>query len=245
MIPLNTLPRCHTLLADPPWRFANRTGKIAPEHQRLQRYPTMALADIKALPISNITHDQAHLYLWVPNALLVEGLEVMAAWGFTYRRTLFWIKIRKDGGIDGRGCGFYFRNAREVLFFGSRGGLRTLQPGQRQTNVLAIAKQEHSRKPDEFYTLIEQRSPGPYLELFARHPWPGWIQWGNQLQVETPSVHTESKSALPRRRMRWRRHHSGAVPLSTDALVGTKSENASLDIAQSQPGRRHAHRSYA
>ena len=99
-----------TLLADPPWQFQNRTGKVAPEHRRLSRYSTMTLDDIKALPVADAMQDRAHLYLWVPNALLPEGLAVMIAWGFQYKSNLVWHKIRKDGGPDGRGVGFYFRN---------------------------------------------------------------------------------------------------------------------------------------
>jgi len=169
-----------TILADPPWQFVNRTGKMAPEHQRLSRYPTLALDDIKALPVTRLAADRAHLYLWVPNALLSEGLQVMSAWGFTYKTNLVWYKVRKDGGPDGRGVGFYFRNVTELLLFGVRGGLRTLAPGRRQVNLLATRKRNHSRKPDEVYGLIECCSPGPRLELFARFWRDGWVQWGNE-----------------------------------------------------------------
>lgn len=170
-----------TILADPPWRFANRTGKVAPEHQRLMRYPTMALEEIQALPVAQVAARAAHLYLWVPNALLAEGLSVMQAWGFTYKTNLVWVKVRQDGGPDGRGCGFYFRNVTELCLFGTRGSLRTFAPGRRQVNVLPARKREHSRKPDDLYTIIEQCSPGPYLELFARYRRTNWVQWGNQL----------------------------------------------------------------
>jgi N6-adenosine-specific RNA methylase IME4 len=169
-----------TVLADPPWRFANRTGKMAPEHRRLSRYPTLTLQDIKALPVGTFVQPASHLYLWVPNALLPDGLEVMQSWGFTYKTNLVWYKVRHDGGPDRRGVGFYFRNVTELILFGVRGSLRTLAPGRRQENIILRRKQEHSRKPDALYDLIEQCSPGPYLELFARHPRPGWIQWGNE-----------------------------------------------------------------
>lgn len=182
MTSLNDLP-CEygAIMADPPWMFTNRTGKVAPEHRRLMRYPTMSLDDICRLPVKDVADDFAHLYLWVPNALLREGLEVMRAWGFTYKTTLVWYKIRKDGGPDGRGVGFYFRNVTELLLFGVRGRLRTLPPGRRQVNILATRKREHSRKPDEVYDIIESCSPGPYLELFARFARPGWHQWGNEI----------------------------------------------------------------
>lgn len=171
-----------TILADPPWQFQNRTGKMAPEHKRLLRYPTMKLREIVELPVGGLAAARAHLYLWVPNALLAEGLQVLRAWGFTYKANLVWCKIRKDGGPDGRGVGFYFRNVTELVLFGVRGSMRTLQPGRRQVNLLATRKREHSRKPDEIYDLIESCSPGPYLELFARFRRPGWDQWGNELE---------------------------------------------------------------
>ena len=170
-----------TVLADPPWRFTNRTGKMAPEHKRLSRYETMSTADIAKLPVQQLTDDTAHLYLWVPNALLPDGLEVMAAWSFTYKSNIVWRKIRKDGGSDGRGVGFYFRNVTELVLFGVRGpNARTLAPGRSQVNYLESRKREHSRKPDELYPIIEACSPGPFLELFARGTRKGWATWGNE-----------------------------------------------------------------
>jgi N6-adenosine-specific RNA methylase IME4 len=169
-----------TLLADPPWRFINRTGKVAPEHRRLERYETMTTEDIASLPVREVADVPSHLYLWVPNALLAEGLRVMDAWGFTYKSNLVWFKTRKDGGPDGRGVGFYFRNVTELVLFGVRGSMRTLDPGRSQTNIIRSRKREHSRKPDELYDIIEACSPGPYLELFARYPREGWHVWGNE-----------------------------------------------------------------
>lgn len=173
--------RFGTILADPPWRFANRTGKMAPEHKRLRRYSTMSLEEIMELPVAQLAASQSHLYLWVPNALVAEGLEVMRRWGFTYKTMLVWYKVRKDGGPDGRGVGFYFRNVTEVVLFGVRGNLRTFAPGRRQVNIIVSRKREHSRKPDELYEIIEKCSPGPFIELFARHPRSGWYQWGDEL----------------------------------------------------------------
>lgn len=174
-----------TVLADPPWRFSNRTGKVAPEHRRLDRYSTMALEDIKALPVAERLAKNAHLYLWVPNALLLEGIEVVQAWGFRYVSNLVWAKRRIDGGPDGRGVGFYFRNVTELILFGVRGSMRTLAPARSQVNMIETRKREHSRKPDEQYDLIEACSPGPYLELFARHPRPGWTVWGDEASDDT------------------------------------------------------------
>jgi N6-adenosine-specific RNA methylase IME4 len=170
-----------TILADPPWQFTNKTGKVAPEHRRLSRYPTMKLNEIMALPVSDLAASTSHLYLWCPNALLPEGLTVMKAWGFNYKSNLVWHKIRKDGGSDGRGVGFYFRNVTELILFGVRGkNARTLAPGRSQVNFLASRKREHSRKPDEQYDIIEACSSGPFLELFGRGTRKGWATWGNQ-----------------------------------------------------------------
>lgn len=179
--PLPTTPGgFKTVLADPPWRFTNRTGKVAPEHRRLDRYGTMELADIKALPVGEVTAKDAHLYLWVPNALLLEGIEVLQAWGFRYVSNIIWAKRRKDGGPDGRGVGFYFRNVTEPVLFGVKGSMRTLAPARSTVNMIETRKREHSRKPDEQYDLIESCSPGPYLEMFARYARPGWSAWGNE-----------------------------------------------------------------
>ncbi len=172
-----------TVLADPPWRFTNRTGKVAPEHKRLKRYQTLGIEEICALPVSQLVADTSHLYLWVPNALLPWGLKVIEAWGFQYKANIVWHKVRKDGGPDGRGVGFYFRNVTELVLFGVRGRMRTLAPGRRQVNLFKTRKEEHSRKPDELYEIIEACSPGPYLELFARQRRDGWSQWGDELDT--------------------------------------------------------------
>jgi len=172
-----------TVLADPPWRFTNRTGKVAPEHKRLRRYNTMSFDEIAAIPVRAYVTEPAHLYLWTPNALVPHALRVMDAWGFKYKTNIVWYKVRKDGGPDGRGVGFYFRNVTELLLFGTRGQMRTKAPGRRQVNLIASRKREHSRKPSLAYKLIEACSPGPYLELFAREQVDGWTQWGDELET--------------------------------------------------------------
>ncbi|MGZ6839389.1 MAG: MT-A70 family methyltransferase, partial [Frankiaceae bacterium] len=186
--PFPSLPTANggwaTVLADPPWRFVNRTGKVAPEHRRLDRYDTLSQADIRELPVADIAAPNSHLYLWCPNALLPDGVEVMHAWGFRYVSNIVWAKRRRDGGPDGRGVGFYFRNVTELILFGVRGSMRTLPPGRRQVNLLETRKREHSRKPDEQYEIIEACSPGPRLELFARYPRPGWEAWGNEAAAD-------------------------------------------------------------
>jgi N6-adenosine-specific RNA methylase IME4 len=193
--------RFGTILADPPWQFRNSTGKIAPEHRRLSRYGTLKLAEIEAFPVCKAAAESAHLYLWVPNALLEEGLRVMKAWGFVYKSNIVWHKVRKDGGSDGRGVGFYFRNVTELVLFGIRGKhARTLAPGRRQVNLIASQKREHSRKPDELYPLIESCSRGPFLELFARGTRPRWECWGSQAvenyQPDWPTYKNRTRSLL-------------------------------------------------
>ena len=172
-----------TILIDPPWRFLNRTGKVGPEHKRLHRYETMTFDEIEKLPIEKLALPQSHLYLWCPNALLLEALNIMKAWGFTYKTNIVWYKIRKDGGPDGRGVGFYFRNVTELLLFGVKGKLRTSKAGRTQVNIMVTRKREHSRKPDEVFELIENCSRGPFLELFARQRREGWTQWGNEVDT--------------------------------------------------------------
>lgn len=171
------------ILIDPPWRFLNRTGKVAPEHRRLARYTTMSTDELAGLPVGDLAQSASHIYLWCPNALLADGLRLLEAWGFTYKTNLVWYKVRKDGGPDGRGVGFYFRNVTELVLFGVKGRLRTLPPGRRQTNIMVHRKREHSRKPPLLYDIIEECSPGPFLELFARQRRDGWHQWGNEVDT--------------------------------------------------------------
>jgi N6-adenosine-specific RNA methylase IME4 len=209
LAPIDTLAilaagrRFSTILADPPWRFTNRTGKMAPEHRRLSRYRTMTVEEIASLPVSQVAAPVAHLYLWVPNALLPWGLQVMNAWGFDYKSNLIWHKLRKDGGSDGRGVGFYFRNVTEMLLFGIRGkNARTLAPGRRQVNYIGSQKREHSKKPDEQYEIIEACSPGPFLELFARGARPNWTVWGNQAdETYEPTWPTYAYNSSAERRL--------------------------------------------
>ena len=185
---LNTFSGAHpegfsTLMLDPPWRFMNRTGKVAPEHRRLARYETLSLGELEQLPVGDLAKPQSHIYLWCPNALLAEGLHLLDAWGFTYKTNLIWYKVRKDGGPDGRGVGFYFRNVTEMVLFGIKGKMRTLAPGRRQTNIMVHRKSEHSKKPPTLRKIVEECSPGPYLELFARERSDGWHAWGDQVDT--------------------------------------------------------------
>lgn len=196
-----------TVYADPPWQFSNKTGKIAPEYKKNGRYSTMTIQDIIDLPVKDIIDENAHLYIWVPNALLPEGLEVMKSWGFRYITNLVWEKVRKDGMPDGRGVGFYYRNVTELLLFGVKtrtesGKFRTLAPARSQVNLVRSMKREHSRKPDEFVDIINRCSVGPYIELFARGERDGWDCWGNEAdpdwapEYRTYAYHTGNESEL-------------------------------------------------
>lgn len=172
-----------TVLADPPWKFTNSSGKVSPEHKRLYRYQTLDMTSICGLPVGEIMATQSHCYLWVPMALIQEGLQVLVAWGFTYKTMLIWEKVRKDGQPNGGGCGFYFRLVTEACLFGTRGRLRTLAPGRTQVNLLRSQKRDHSRKPEELYPVIEACSPVPRIELFGRGvARDGWAMWGNEAE---------------------------------------------------------------
>jgi len=173
--------RYATLLADPPWleRGGGQVKRGADRH-----YPLMATRDICALPVRDLALDDAHLYLWVTNNFLPDGLEVMRAWGFRYVTNLAWGKVRD--GKPQQGLGQYFRGAHELLLFGVRGRVpyRTTADGKRaqHPSLVLEPRGEHSRKPEVFHRIIEKVSPGPYLELFARRPMPGWAVWGNEVE---------------------------------------------------------------
>lgn len=254
--------RFATILADRPWQFTNKTGKVAPEHRRLSRYRTLTFEEIMALPVASIAAERAHLYLWCPNALLPEGLAVMKAWGFTYKSNIVWHKIRKDGGSDGRGVGFYFRNVTELILFGGRGkNARTLAPGRRQVNLLATRKREHSRKPDEQYEIIKACGPGPFLELFARGTRKNWTMWGHEAddnyhpKWKTYPNHSRAEKGSTGKQELYecnyrpeRRDHGGVQPqlhgLSSDAttpasrrISPARAEDLAADARAATPGR--------
>ena len=157
-----------TILADPPWDVLQRGGRGAHRH-----YPLMTAEQIAALPVGKLADTDAHLWLWVTNATLFAGQMVMAAWGFTYRSCLTWVK-------PGLGLGSsYLRNNTEHLLFGTKGKAPILY--RSQPTWLFAPKQDHSHKPEEQYAVIERCSPGPYLELFARRKRQGWQVWGNEV----------------------------------------------------------------
>lgn len=167
-------PPYSTIVADPPWntRGGGRAfglrgmTDVRPE----SKYSTMTTDDICAMPVRDLAAKDAHLYLWATASGLDAGLAVMAAWGFTYKTTLTWVK---QGTF---GLGAYFRTMTEHVLFGIRGSLPTLARDQR--NVFEAAKRGHSIKPDVFLDIVERSSPAPYVELFARAPRFGWDSWG-------------------------------------------------------------------
>jgi N6-adenosine-specific RNA methylase IME4 len=180
-----------TILIDPPWRFKNRTGKIAPEHKRLHRYRTLSIDEIKAVPVYDLADASCHLYMWTPNALLPEAMDIIKHWKFQYKTNLIWCKIAKNKEPDRRGVGFYYRNVTEMVLFAIKGKGRTRGPARSQANFFATQKQEHSRKPAILRKIAEECSYGPYLELFAREQAPGWECWGDEADtyLETRKVH--------------------------------------------------------
>jgi N6-adenosine-specific RNA methylase IME4/ParB-like chromosome segregation protein Spo0J len=169
------------ILADPPWQTGSPDSEFAPE----QHYPTMPLAEIKALHLP--AADDCVLFLWVVNSLLPEGFEVLKAWGFDYRANLAWIK-------NGIGPGVWLRQRHELLLVGIKGQISPPDPEDRCDSVIDSRRRKHSQKPDQAYERIEQMYPHlPKLELFARGaPRPGWQTWGNQAEPTSQPEHEPS-----------------------------------------------------
>lgn len=163
--------RFRTILADPPWDIGQKDGRYGAH----KHYELMTLERITALPVADLAEAHAHCYLWVINSAIREGIEVMEAWGFTYRAPLTWIKPRY-------GLGQYLRQQTEHLLLGTRGRAPVKFRGQGTWMYAPL--QEHSHKPEEQYAVIERLSDGPYLELFARRHRPGWFAWGNEITAD-------------------------------------------------------------
>lgn len=182
------------IYADPPWTFAtySRKGKgRSPEAY----YDCMSVAEIKALPVPEWAADDCVLLLWTTDPLLEKAFEIVRAWGFTYKTVgFYWAKLKRadtsfSEGSFFTGLGFWTRANPELCLLATRG-----KPHRRGTNVrklIVSPRREHSRKPDEAYERIEALCEGPYLEMFARFPRPGWDSWG--LDAEMPGI----------RRRRW------------------------------------------
>lgn len=154
-----------TLVVDPPWKYDRQPLKVKPPYQ------LMALEEIKKFPIQDFAAADAHMYLWVPSAFVADGVDILNTWGFDFKTTIVWVKHQV-------GIGGWWRNAHELILFGVRGDLPPLRRDLR-TWFMADRRQ-HSRKPDEFYRLAEQMSPGPRIDIFSREKRDGWEQWGNQ-----------------------------------------------------------------
>lgn len=161
-----------TILADPPWR-TNQSGSFG----AARHYSLMSTKDICALRVDRLAAADAHLWLWVMNSNVAEGMKVMKAWGFSYRSCLTWVKYGRTEGL-----GIYLRNQTEHVLFGVRGSAPILF--RSQGTWFIAPRQEHSHKPEEQYAIIQRCSPGPYLELFARRRQPGWDVWGNEITCD-------------------------------------------------------------
>lgn len=171
------------VLVDPPWTYTSEGRPTeAPgagwHGDASKHYPTMKLADIKALPVGEWAQADSMLWLWAVNSMLPQAIDVMSAWGFTYKTCLTWGKTTK-AGMPAFGMGYWLRGATEHVLIGTRGKIK---PGIRDARSLFLSERlEHSRKPDQVHELIERYHPGPYLEVFARRSRQGWSSWGNEL----------------------------------------------------------------
>lgn len=168
-VPLDSLGPFPVLLADPPWRYEHSETTV---REVENHYPTMTHDEIKKLDVP--AADDAVLFLWVTSPKLVEGLDVMAAWGFDYRTCMVWVK-------DRFGMGYYARQQHELLLIGKRGSLPVPDPEDRPSSVINVGRTVHSAKPLEVYELIERMYPSrEKCELFQRAPRARWAGWGNQ-----------------------------------------------------------------
>jgi N6-adenosine-specific RNA methylase IME4 len=172
------------IYADPPWTFATYSkkgkGRSAEAH-----YDCMPLADIKTLPVADWAAADCVLLLWATDPLLDKALEVIRGWGFVYKTVgFYWVKQNRSAPRAGEapgfftGLGFWTRANPELCLLATRG-----HPHRRSRNVkklIVSPRREHSRKPEEAYARIEALCEGPYLELFARAPRPGWDSWGQE-----------------------------------------------------------------
>jgi N6-adenosine-specific RNA methylase IME4 len=174
-----------TIYADPPWKLTggkNGKGGWSKTASPDVHYPLMKLEDILALPVSDLALPDAHLWLWVPNSMLPQGLEVMEEWGFEYKNNLAWIKEGAPG------LGQYMRTMHEICLFGKRGHTPYSRraDGKRDQPVSfhTARRGRHSEKPPAIRNIIKRVSPGPYLELFARKKVEGWDAWGNEVKCD-------------------------------------------------------------
>lgn len=166
------------ILADPPWRFETFDGESAVPTTSDDPYSTMTLADIKAMPMDFTGGPDCALVMWATAPLLPAALEVMTSWGFAYKTAGAWAKQSSTGRKWAFGTGYTFRSAAEFFLVGTRGNPPVRSKSIR--NLIVAPVREHSRKPAQMHEACESLFDGPYLELFAREPRPGWTVWGNQ-----------------------------------------------------------------
>lgn len=193
--------RYRAIYADPPWQFQTRSEKgrdrspdgmldvIAPapllgdagEAGRVRHYPTMPTAEICALDVGALAASDCLLFLWVSSPMLLDGIRVGEAWGFKFVTVAFvWAKTTDKPDVFPIGPGYWTRSNPELCLLFKRGDPERLSAAVRQLIIEPV--REHSRKPDRVRFDIRRLAPGPYLELFARTPWPGWDRWGNQTE---------------------------------------------------------------
>ena len=166
--------RYAVIYADPPWRYehAESESRAIENH-----YPTMSLDEIKALPVGDIAFDDCILFMWATSPKLHESMQVLDAWGFSYRTCAVWDKQKI-------GMGYYFRQQHELLLVAVKGAPPTPRPGDRPSSVFSYERSQHSAKPHEVYEIIEAMYPElPKLEMFCRSPRDGWGVWGNQAKA--------------------------------------------------------------
>lgn len=167
---IQTTKKYRTVLCDPPWSLQQKGQRGAARH-----YELMPLERIKAMPVADLVEENSHLYLWTPNNIIPEALQVVKAWGFTYRNMLVWGKPKL-------GLGVYIRTSHESCIFATRG--KAPVKFHAQPSFMFCAQQDHSHKPEEQFAVIQRLSDGPYLELFARRRMPGWDVWGNEIESD-------------------------------------------------------------
>ena len=184
--------RFATITADPPWPYEQRdvTGSRQPKVNgeldsgvsSTRRYGAMSVGDLCAMPVERYAETNAHLYLWTTNSFLVEAHQIAREWGFEPKTMITWTKTRLEDGQPSMKTGYYYRGATEHCLFCIRGSLRLSGPAR--PTAFLHPRLPHSVKPDAFFALMEEQSPGPRLELFSRRKRPGWSCWGNQVESD-------------------------------------------------------------
>lgn len=175
-----------TIVIDPPWRYND-------DRLSSTQYKTMKVEDIASLPVGGLARENgSHLYLWVTKSFMEEGFHIMRSWGFEYKTMLTWVKVmRLSPLVLSFGTGHYFRGSTEFVLFGVKGICPSLSHSDR--DVFFGLRREHSRKPDEFYHIVNRNSPDPKIELFSRESRPGWRAWGD----ETGRFGSENSGLVP------------------------------------------------